>query len=244
MTPSTSTGFLPCFLMWGREPRTPTEVALGLTDTSKYKDYSQFANTLITQLREAFSQVKENRQKAQQNQAHQYNKTTNERNWKKGELVAFKVTVVEEGKSKKLARPWKGPYEITEIIGKENLRIKSLNNKQEEHRVHVNRVKPWIGEYHPSEHPEEYEIETIKDSKETEDGTSYLVKWKNFTNKYNEWVPKDKLHADDLLRQFEIKKNASKNAKPKYLRRSPNNQTPIIRTRSGRTTSQPTRLKD
>ena len=48
----------------------------------------------------------------------------------------------------------------------------------------------------------EYEIDTILDEDDTEDGMYYLVKWKGFSHEHNSWVKGDDMNADELLAEW------------------------------------------
>ncbi len=80
---------------------------------------------------------------------------------------------------------------------------------------HVNLLFPYkeTEQYGPSfPHPppdlidgqEEQEIEAILDvrRKGRQRGLQYLIKWKGFPSSENEWVSKEEMHTDDLVKQF------------------------------------------
>ena len=65
--------------------------------------------------------------------------------YKKGDLVWLHCPAVPKGRSRKLHRPWQGPYVIAKVIGEAVYRIKLLSNPQLRKVVHYNRLKPYEG---------------------------------------------------------------------------------------------------
>jgi hypothetical protein len=49
---------------------------------------------------------------------------------------------------------------------------------------------------------ESYEIEKLLDHKLTEDGSVYLVKWKNYSEKANSWVKTKDFNSQRLLVKY------------------------------------------
>jgi hypothetical protein len=58
---------------------------------------------------------------------------------------------------------------------------------------------------HPAYIPDhDYEVESILEYRDDPDGRKYLIKYKGFTNRYNEWKTRDELkNCADLLQGFE-----------------------------------------
>lgn len=50
---------------------------------------------------------------------------------------------------------------------------------------------------------EQYEVEKILDKQVTKQGVEYLIKWKDYSKKYNCWVPADNVDAPELVIEFE-----------------------------------------
>ncbi len=48
----------------------------------------------------------------------------------------------------------------------------------------------------------EYEVEKIINSKIVKGVTYYLIKWKNFSKRYNTWEPENNLYCPLILKEF------------------------------------------
>ena len=65
---------------------------------------------------------------------------------------------------------------------------------------------------------EEFKVEKIIDMKQMGQGhkTYYLVKWKGYPTSDNSWKPKENVHADELIKEFQsrmLKTNKDKGRK-------------------------------
>eukprot|EP00118_Oscarella_pearsei_P022435 m.259562 g.259562 ORF g.259562 m.259562 type:complete len:908 (+) comp40423_c1_seq7:203-2926(+) len=84
---------------------------------------------------------------AQKKQREAYDERSGELpTFEKGDLVWLYSPEVGRGKTKKLSRPYKGPYIIVQKIGGVNVKVKKLKGGKVQ-RVHLNRVKACY--YHP-----------------------------------------------------------------------------------------------
>ena len=66
---------------------------------------------------------------------------------------------------------------------------------------------------------EEFEVEKIIDMKRMGQGckTYYLVKWKGYPTSDNSWEPRENIHADELIKEFQSR--AQKTNKDKGRRK-------------------------
>lgn len=102
--------------------------------------------------------------------------------------------------SKKLAEKRIGPYEITEVISPNAVKLKLPKTIRIHPVVNVSRIRP----YNPSRIPNhrtppsppveidgefEFEVEQILDSRLSRGRLEYLVKWQNYTEEHNTWEP-------------------------------------------------------
>lgn len=69
-----------------------------------------------------------------------YDKKTSTKEFNPGELVLLHDPSVKRGRSKKLKRPWIGPYKILSKLNEVNYKIKK---GRKELIIHVNRLKPF-----------------------------------------------------------------------------------------------------
>jgi hypothetical protein len=117
------------------------------------------------------------------------------------------IPQVPVGKSKKLAKLWKGPYRIDSIDFNLNVSIIHFLNVKDKQTVHIARLKPYFGqlsienkEQKPEDH---YEIEAILESRFNEKGNKeYLIKWKGWSHKYNQWRKEEDIQAPELLQAW------------------------------------------
>ena len=260
-----ATGDTPHFLLFGRDAPLPLEVALGITELDdKPATISQHRTQLIRALQTAHSAVAKNLIQAAEKAKEGYDQKRVDVHHEVGDLVLLHRPQLEPGKSAKLARLWTGPYRVVATRGELNYDIVHVANPKDKQLVHVARLKPF------KEHPrnvvgpsnlggegvaadEQQDVEGILDERVESDGTkSYLVKWRGFTRRYNEWVPEHDMQAPELLQQFRLthKKDSSKKAplpaKDPPSKKNIPKSTPtstMTKTRSLRAVIQPSRYR-
>ncbi len=117
--------------------------------------------------------------------------------------------------SRKLAAKRYGPFMIIKQISPVAYQLQLPEYMKVHNVFHINLLFPYkeMEQYGPSfPHPppdlidgqEEQEIEAILDvcRKGKQQGLQYLIKWKGFPSSENEWVNKEEMHVDDLVKQF------------------------------------------
>jgi hypothetical protein len=114
------------------------------------------------------------------------------------------------GTSAKLVRNWDGPYKIVEKPSETNRLIQDTRNKQSKFTVHVERLKPFVGELEPV--PEgEFEVQEIMQQHTNKDGTWYRVRWAGYTRRSDTWETEDTLgRAAETLREFKKRPEAER----------------------------------
>ena len=67
---------------------------------------------------------------------------------------------------------------------------------------------------------EEYEVEKIIDMKQMgrRRKTYYLVKWKGYPTSDNSWEPRENIHVDELIREFQSRRSTNKNKGRKKIK--------------------------
>ena len=106
-------------------------------------DAECYANWVQESLRMAADGARENLKTAKQHQKLQYDRhATRVPGYKVGDLVWYKNRTLGPGKSAKLARPWEGPYVVTLVPGRLNVKIRNPASPGRALVVHVNDVKP------------------------------------------------------------------------------------------------------
>lgn len=139
----TSTGFSPFFALYGRDPVFPFDEVLK-PQSVRYDADQNYTSELISRLHNVFHKIKENLQRAKEVQSVQYNKRTKASSYQLGDLVYLHDPSTKVGLPKKLTKPWIGPYRIIEVKGPVTYKIRELN-KRKDLVVHVNRLKPYLG---------------------------------------------------------------------------------------------------
>ena len=107
-----STKESPFFLLYGRDPRLPTETALSETVSPYMVDLEDYRTELVRRLSNAWALAKEKIGGAQHRQKAQYDKHAKESQVKVGDRVMVYMPGDRQGKDHKLARPFHGPYRV------------------------------------------------------------------------------------------------------------------------------------
>ena len=139
-----STGFTPFYLMFGRQARLPVDIIYGTgAPEGESRDVSTYVASLKRRISEAFEIVRRN---AYVSKHHQYQKTlydekVHSKPYKPGDWVWLHSPVIPRGNSRKLYRPWKGPYTIVKKISDSTYRVQHLQKRKDRQVVHFNRLK-------------------------------------------------------------------------------------------------------
>ena len=137
-----STGESPFFLLYGRDPRLPTETALSHPTTPYQVDISDYRTELIAQLSDAWETAHQNILIAQQRQKHQYDRNSKDVGLKVGDRVLVYMPGTRKGKAWKFARPYHGPYRVTALTAT-NAEVRLVDNPTADSIfVSLDRIKP------------------------------------------------------------------------------------------------------
>ena len=107
-----STKESPFFLLYGRDPRLPTESVLGTTREAYLVDLEDYRSEFLITLARAQKLALENIRKAQEKQKF-YDRAARSPKYRLGDRVMVYMPGDVAGKDWKLARPYHGPYRIT-----------------------------------------------------------------------------------------------------------------------------------
>jgi len=111
-----STRESPFFLLYGRDPRLPTETALSQPESPYQVDVEDYRTELVTQMSRVWTLAKQKIEQAQQAQKIQYDRhATNLEKLRVGDRVMVYMLDQVQGKMRKLARPFHGPYQILSL---------------------------------------------------------------------------------------------------------------------------------
>jgi transposase InsO family protein len=179
MTPSTqSTKYSPYFLLFGREPQMPLDVAL-IPPVNMSNTAEKHLQEILTNHETAQNIAQDNIREAQRKYTQQYDKCTKDPNYKPGDRVWLLSTRVKKGLKPKLCRKYVGPYYICISSTNHVYKLrKCSDNSLVKSMIHANRLKPFIDpELRPTNIPEMF--------RETQHEMN------------PEEIPEDQLHQED-----------------------------------------------
>ena len=141
-TPHETTGEKPSFLLFGLDCRTPTESMWLPTSAVQPADVSDYREHLMLSLTTARELAAQTIQRAQQRYKKQYDKTSEQLTFKKGDWVLVRFPQEETGKQRKLSRPWHGPYRVLSQDDPDITVVKVYRPQDGQIQIHQSRVKP------------------------------------------------------------------------------------------------------
>lgn len=107
-----STRESPFFLLYGRDPRLPTEVALSPSPEDQNMDVDDYKAELVTGLSTAWEAARRNVERAQQKQKKFFDRRARDPGFRVGDRVFLYVPSEKSGQAYKFAKPYRGPYRI------------------------------------------------------------------------------------------------------------------------------------
>ncbi|KAL5516223.1 hypothetical protein EMCRGX_G001504 [Ephydatia muelleri] len=145
-----SSGYSPFRVNFGRSPILPIDIAVGQLNVQEYGEggeptVPQYVETLNKSLRKIFSDVKEQLASAHDRSKKRYDKGVSGEKFTVGDQLWLFVPAVKQGRTKKLASLWRGPYTVIDRInGALNYRIQLVGSTKTL-VVHRNRLKRCYG---------------------------------------------------------------------------------------------------
>ena len=113
--PHESTGESPFYLLYGRDARLPTEAALSTPKSPYVVSVDDYKTELTIGLTESWKQARNNIKKAQTRQKSYYDRKAKEIDFQPGGHVMVYMPHEDQGKNRKLALPYHGPFRIIEV---------------------------------------------------------------------------------------------------------------------------------
>jgi hypothetical protein len=155
-----TTKFSPFYLIYGREPRFPIELANGGADYAGVGGTASLAEEIENRFRVAFELAKHNQDLANFKMVVRGDKQKHRPEYKVGQKVWLYIiprTNKKKGIHKKLKYPWQGPYLVTKQVSPNIVELKLASGGHVKQVVHVNRIKAFFEQgkeqLRPSEEP-------------------------------------------------------------------------------------------
>ena len=136
-----TTGETPFFLMFGRQVRMPIDIMYG-NPTPQPTTIPQYVTDLRTHLEAAYRRVRERMGHQLKRQRDIYNKKVHGDPYEPGDLVWLHSPAVPRGQSKKLHRPWAGPFRVVSKLSDTVYRVQNTLARRRRTVVHFDRLKP------------------------------------------------------------------------------------------------------
>ena len=114
--PHASAGESPFCLIYGRDPRLPTETCLSPPQSKYVVDVQDYCSDLHRAMSSVWQAARKNVVEAQKRQKRQYDKKAKEHHYRIGERVMVYMPWEKTGKKRKLALPYHGPYRIVDVL--------------------------------------------------------------------------------------------------------------------------------
>ena len=111
-----STGESPFRLLYGRDPKLPTEDALSCPVDRTQVDLSNYKTEVSLNMAEAWKLAQERISKAQTHQKKQHDKLVKNSKFSEGDFVFLYDPSLKTGKAYKFAKPFRGPYKIVHLV--------------------------------------------------------------------------------------------------------------------------------
>ena len=94
---------------------------------------------------EAYEKVRTMTTRQLKHQSDLYNQKVHGNPYKVGDFVWVLFPQTPRGKSKKLYRPWKGPFVVVKKLSDVTYRVQEVTNRRRRLVIHFNRLKPFRG---------------------------------------------------------------------------------------------------
>jgi len=147
-TPHSATGFSPNFLLFGHEVRAPIDLVLGdiaEEESPGNRTYGDFVADRRKTMLSAYSLTRETLGRCALRAKDRYDLRVRPAEYQVGEWVWFFCPRRYTGRTPKWQRLYSGPFLITELLGRVNLRIQRTR-RSDSVVVHYDKVKPYRGD--------------------------------------------------------------------------------------------------
>ena len=173
-------------------------------------------------MRDASAELAKRWQATQVAQKAAQNRKQKPKTYKVGDMVLLSTKNLRLKGTKKLNARFAGPFRVRDAVGPQAYRL-SLPTSYKLHNVfHVSLLEPWkqrAGEEPAEPMPlavedDEWEIETIEESRVRQGKRWYLVQWKGWPEEYTSWEPEEHCqNAQQAIRDYEERANRKRRAR-------------------------------
>ena len=124
-----STQESPFYLLYGRDPRLPTDAALAAPVHREDVDLDDYKAEVTSCLSDAWELARQHVKKAQKAQKRYYDRNTKDPGYRVGDRVFVFMPAAKQGKDHKFARPYHGPFRVLRVE-KNNLSVVPVDKPQ------------------------------------------------------------------------------------------------------------------
>ena len=157
----------PFFLLYGRDPRLPTDTAMYPKKTRKMVDLKEYGVELASHMSEAWDLARQCVRKAQKRQKEYYDRKVRLPSFRVGDRVFLFKPADKTGPTRKFARPYHGPFRVVEM-NVNTAKIRRVDRPDEDTLlVAVDRLR-----HCPTEVPDTFWPPAKQRGKKTEKGAS------------------------------------------------------------------------
>ena len=140
-SPQESTGESPFFLLYGRDPQLPIDEVLQPPRERTEIDIEDYTGEIVARMTEAWELARKSVRKAQSRQKRQHDKRARPTKFHPGQRVFVFMPAAAQGKTRKFARPYYGPYGVKEA-SEQGVVVQPIDNPRgKEIRVSLARVR-------------------------------------------------------------------------------------------------------
>ena len=140
-TQQVSTGESPFFLVYGRDPKLPTETVLCPPNHREFLNLDDYKSVMLQGMSTAWDRAQKSLLKAQKQQKKQHDKAAKNSDFLVGDRVFVCMPAMKTGQLRKLSRPYKGPYRVISTYPN-GVKVHPINQPRAEAiRVALNRVR-------------------------------------------------------------------------------------------------------
>lgn len=137
-----STDVTPHRMLFGREARLPVDLIVGDgPGTNHHQSVPEFVQVMKTRFQQAHNFAREKTGVASRRYKDYYDARAAGNPYKVGDRVWRQVPAIKKGLSRKLARPWQGPYIIIKKISDVVYRLQKEGGRRQRVVVHFNSLK-------------------------------------------------------------------------------------------------------